>query len=197
MSDENINEIMKRANMGDAQAQFDLANILYNKENGSDNKLAIAKWYEAAALQGNPDHQMGFGLYLCWDTDVKSDFAEGIKWIVKAADQSNIGAQYFLGAEFATGENVPQDLEKALSWYKKAEENGHPEAMYNLAVMYWLGEGVQKDSESAKKLLMRSALLGEINAIRTLADAYLHGRYGYSVDKDKAEYWESKYSSIK
>lgn len=187
-----LSKLRERAQEGGGAAQLELARTLWRKAGESENqeRAEALSWFRRAAASGEPEHQMEFGMVLCWDV---GDYRSGLRWVKRAAKQGHLGAQYFLAAELATGEQVSRNLPEAIKWYRIAAKAGHHEAQYNLALMLWNGEGVRKSRKAAHSWLEAAAKGGELLALRALAEAYSEGLMGYRQDPHRAKYWRNRY----
>ncbi len=121
-------ELRKAANQGDATAQASLA-WKHLKGHGvpQDDKKAI-QWYTKAAEQGNARAQNNLGERYTKGDGVSRDDKEALKWYIKAAKQGYAFSQATLAKMYHKGEGVPQDNIHAHAWYHLAELNGHEES---------------------------------------------------------------------
>ena len=109
------------ANVGDADAQYNLGEM-YRKGQGVERNYAKAMmWYRKAADQGLARAQFALGFLYYKSQEFKGrgvpqDYAEAAKWFHRAADQGDADAQCNLGAMYANGEGVTQDYVEALKW---------------------------------------------------------------------------------
>ncbi len=73
-----------------------------------------------------------------------------------------------------------------------AAESGNTDAMYKLAMMYFNGNGgTTKNREVAFEWFQKSAVNGNVNAMKMLADCHKNG-WGTAANKQSAEYWVKK-----
>ena len=87
-----------KAAKGDAQAQFELAQMyLYGKGAKQDHAEAI-KWAEQAAAKGLPAAQRVYGVMLRDGYGVDRNIAKGREWLVKAAEQGDAEAKLELAS---------------------------------------------------------------------------------------------------
>lgn len=114
----------KAAELGNAQAQVELAE-LYDAGDGvvKDTEKAI-EWYEKAASQGHDEAQLALGLHYSEDLD---DNKTAIEYFQKAAGQGNATAQYRLGLLYLGDTGVTADKTKAWLYFSLAA-NRVPEA---------------------------------------------------------------------
>ncbi len=92
-----LQEVLKKAEQGDAKAQFNLG-LCYDKGEGVAKDVAEAvKWYRKAADQGVAAAQYNLGVCYQDGDGVTKDACEAVKWYLKAADQGDVRAQCSLG----------------------------------------------------------------------------------------------------
>ena len=85
--------VFRRAEQGDAKAQFDLG-LKYDTGDGVPQDYAeAANWYRKAAEQGYAKAQFNLGTMYDEGRGVRQDFAEAAKWYRKAKDQGVANAQ--------------------------------------------------------------------------------------------------------
>ena len=93
-----LKTLKAKAAKGDAQAQFELAQMhLYGKGAKQDHAVAF-KWCEQAAAKGLPAAQRVYGVMLRDGYGVDRNIAKGREWLVKAADQGDAEAKLELAA---------------------------------------------------------------------------------------------------
>ena len=114
-------EILKRAEAGDADAQYNLGSC-YENGNGVtvDYKEAL-KWYRKCAEQDNANAQCTIGFFYERGKGVTQDYKEALKWYRKSATQGNAVAQRCIGDCYFEGKGVPLDGDEAVKWYKKSK----------------------------------------------------------------------------
>jgi TPR repeat protein len=114
-------EILKRAEAGDADAQYNLGSC-YENGNGVtvDYKEAL-KWYRKCAEQDNANAQCTIGFFYERGKGVTQDYKEALKWYRKSATQGNAVAQRCIGDCYFEGKGVPLDGDEAVKWYTKSK----------------------------------------------------------------------------
>ena len=87
---QDIEQLRKAAEQGDADAQFNLG-LMYDIGKGvpQDYQEAV-KWYRMAAEQGYADAQYFLGLSYATGEGVPENDAEAVKWYRKAAEQGTL-----------------------------------------------------------------------------------------------------------
>lgn len=129
---------------------------------------------EASASAGDADAQFALGAAYDFGNGVKPNGTLAEHWYSKAAEQGHAEAQNSLGSGYLAEEKYPE----ALVWYQKAAAQNHPMAINSLAYMYDLGLGVPQDRSRAHALYVKSANLGEPEAMWNLANMYGAGQIG-------------------
>ena len=89
-----------------------------------DYKTA-AKYFTAAAEQGNAVAQLSLGSCYLYGAGVKKDEKQAVKWFRMSADQSYAIAQLVLGNCYYNGLGVKKNNAEAVKWYRKAAEQGN------------------------------------------------------------------------
>jgi uncharacterized protein len=132
-------ELVKKAEAGDAVAQWSLGSC-YKYGNGVKiNKEESLGWYTKSAEQGNAEAQYELRNYYCIKaneyvrtTDNLPLIEEARKtaneWCLKAADGGNRNAQYTLGSYYYFGSRSKGaarivELEEAKKWYTKVADS--------------------------------------------------------------------------
>lgn len=129
-----LDDLKAKASKGDAQAQFELAELLalgHHSEAEPNIKEAI-DWYTQAADKGHVQAQFTLGwLYFSGghiDCAVAKDFAKSAEWFQKAAAQNHAKSQYLLGTMYASGLGVTKNKIEAYVWLALAERQHYPGA---------------------------------------------------------------------
>ena len=140
-----IASLRKRAEAGDAEAQFNIGSMYENGSGVKQDYVEAAKWYRKAAERGDARAQYNLGILNQNGWGVPQDVTEAVKWYRKAAVQGSAAAQYNLGFMYLNGTGVPQDYAEAEKWYRKAAEQGDVDALQILGLAYYLGKWVPQD----------------------------------------------------
>lgn len=199
-----IVDLFKKVDLGDAEAQLELAKR-YEKGIGGMNKddAESAKWYRKTAEQGNAEAQSRVGKMYYNGEGVKADLHEAVNWYRKAAEQGMSEAQYLLGKCYCDGAGVRKDEAEALNWYLKAAEQGHTnalEAIHNLAntdnpeilmvlgTLYNKGTVVPVDQNKAVQCFLLAAEQGRTDGIDALvAQAKAGNQMAYQAIRQLAD----------
>ena len=87
------------------------------------------------------------------------------------ATLGDIDLQETMGKIYALGLGVKADVNQASKWYLKAIENGNSYAEYQYGMKFALGsDGFEYNPQKAYTYLSHSAKLGQVNAMKELAD---------------------------
>lgn len=169
---EQFEELLKRAESGDAEAQYAVSCAYYNGNGIERDVIKSAEWVKRSAEQGYLSAMYDYGWQLSNGAGVEQDFYEAAKWYKKAADRGHAGAQNNLGVCFAYGNGVDQSYEEAAKYYAMAADGGDEVALSNLAGYYFNGTGVKQDYSKAYELYKKSAEKGYKDAEVGLARCY-------------------------
>lgn len=106
----------KAAKEGNAQSQFELANMYFDgREISKDDSFAYY-WYQKSAENGNANAQEAFGaIYF----ELKK-YQEAFGWYLKAAQSNLPQAQFVLGYMYLNGLGTKKSRKDAKSWWKKS-----------------------------------------------------------------------------
>lgn len=131
--DTEIGALKKRAENGDADAQFKLAHMYENGEGITKDLREAVEWYRKAAEQGRAQAQHNLGwMYIEGSGDLTKNLSEAAKWLHKSAKQGHKSSQNSLGYMYSHGEGVTKDLEEADKWFQKAAEQEDKQAQERL-----------------------------------------------------------------
>jgi hypothetical protein len=164
---ENLRQLQKHADKGNAEAQFMLGvrTAYGDGEIGLKKNLKRAiQLYECAAAQGHAHAQSALGRTYERGDGVKIDYKTAAQWHRRAAEQDYPLAQSNLGTMFYHGKGVPQSYDEAVRWYRLAAAQGHADALYYLGVCCAKGQGMPKDYVEALRLFKRGAAKGHVGA---------------------------------
>ena len=125
------NEFKMLAEVGYADAQFNLATMYYNAEAVTQDYKEAMKWYRLAAEQGHTKAQHNLGWMYYIGDGTTQDYKEAMKWYRLAAEQGTeeaVRSQHNLGWMYDEGLGVIQDNIIAYMWYNIAVVNGHQDS---------------------------------------------------------------------
>lgn len=134
-TESSFNETLKKAEFGDAKAQFELG-LMYAKGEGvAKDKQKAIEWCTRSAEQGNPDAQLNLGIIYANGDSVTKDKRKAFAWYTKAAKQGLAEAQLNLGLCYAQGEGVTMNKMVAYKWWLKAAQQGNKTAQENIDLL--------------------------------------------------------------
>lgn len=115
-----VEEILKKAEQGDPEAQFHAGRLYSAGIHQKCNRKTAIKWWKLAADQRHAGAQNCLaGCY--WNgKGIEKDQQEALRLWRLAAEQGNRGAQIRIGDCYYTGEAVEQNREEAVKWYTQA-----------------------------------------------------------------------------
>lgn len=166
-----IKSLRKKAEQGDAGAQYSLGECYYGGEGVTQDKTEAARWYRLAADQGYAKAKFALGICYELGNGVPQDDAEAARWVRMAAEQGNAEAQDILGLWYSDGScGVSQNLTEAALWYRKADDQGFRIAQKHLGFCYKDGKGVPQNYFEAVLWFRKAALGGDKIAQRALEE---------------------------
>lgn len=181
-------ELLAKANTGDAMAVEVVANSYYRGLNGfEENNDQAFKWFLRAERLNSKGVVTLNGLGGCYyfGYGTAKNQAKGLAYWRKAAELGYKNAQYNLADKPDKSGNS-----ECLFWYAKAAQQDYGEALYRLFEIYRDGEMIEQDLDKAVWCLERAAQVMCIDAMLTLGYHYGNGD-GSLVPKDneKALFW--------
>jgi len=125
---EEVKMFLKLAEMGIADAQYNLG-VCYEQGDGvaQDFKQAVY-WYKKAADQGYAKAQHNLGICYYNGYGVPADHTQAANYFRLSAEQDDMYAQYNLAVLLMNGDGVEKDVFEAIQMLKQAAQNGHPQA---------------------------------------------------------------------
>jgi len=181
------NELFKKAEEGDVEAQFAIGKELldqalsYDPRNvetyreGMDAFNKARHWFTKASQQDYAPAEAELGEMLLMGYGDISDVAKAAELLGKAANQGNPKGQKLLGDLYVAGKGVPQNIDKAMELYKLAAEDDYDPAMVAIGNLFLKGQGVEKNTVEAQKWFNKAAGNGNPEAQYALAQLYFSG----------------------
>ena len=184
---QNFEYLLKQAEQGDSEAQYDLGLLYYNGGEGfpKDGCEAI-KWFRLSAEQGNANGQFGLGMCYKYGIGITEDRKEAVKWIRQAAENDHFGAIrriYGLDLGWCGVESTKEGLKRI----KKFAKQGNPEAQFDMGYCYESGDGVTHNYEKAIKWYKLSAEQGNEYSQYRLGELSRLGIINMINDEDAAK----------
>ncbi len=119
-TDQDIQELIAKAEQGDPDAQYELGICYLHGEGVERNEEEAVKWLTEAAEQGHVDAQYELGIYYTY-----VDYEEAAKWLTEAAEQGHVDAQKKLAElspKLEEFEEIKQTLKEMRKELKEMEE---------------------------------------------------------------------------
>lgn len=132
------------ADRGDADAQYELANLHDSGFGVPQDDLYAAELMLKAAEQGHGKAALDLSGRYRSGRGVTQDDATAGFWLLRAADLGDLEAVCTLGEEFEGG-HLGGGFNDALECYRRAADQGFAPAQANLGRMYAAGRGVPQD----------------------------------------------------
>ena len=142
---DSLDEVKSKAEAGDAEAQFNLGQMLRLGKDVERDDAEAVRLYRLAAEQRHAKAQFTLGWMYANGRGVDRDDAEAVKLYRLAVEQGHDGAHTNLGWMYENGRGVEQDNAEAVRLYRFAAEQGSAQAQRNLGVMYHNGKGVAQN----------------------------------------------------
>ena len=140
-----IDNLIKRANQGDAEAQKTLARCFFIGKGVEQSYKEAIYWFEKAADQGDTKAQNTLGKLYYHGMGVKKSYREAVYWFERAAEQGQAEAQSYLGTCYLHGTGKEQNFKEAEKFFKKSVENGNKTDEYNTKIFEELhGKTIQQ-----------------------------------------------------
>ena len=170
-SEEKLNTLRKKADGGDPQAAYELAEVFYWAD-GVERDLGQAADYAlVGALKGNALAKYRYAVMQLLGHGVKQDVRAGYKMLAEAvpglqklAEEDNPDALYKTGKLHQLGliktDRFNPNNERALANFRAAAALGHARATFFVAEMVRLGLGVPRNCFKALNLCKESAAAG-------------------------------------
>lgn len=154
----------------DADAQFEVAEMLYSGRGVPRDFEKAARLFLAAARQGNIEAQKKLADMYLRGEGVEQDAMEAYWWLRTATAEGDPEASYSLGEFFYSGPMEHRDLELAASWFLLAAVRDHAEGAFRAGSMFENGEGNTPNIKQAIRWYQRAADRGHEGAILRLEE---------------------------
>ncbi len=153
--------VMHAAQLGDADAQATLAQLLLDGRGVKKDQALGLSWFRIAARQRHPMaiNMIGRCLENGWGCEI--DLADAAQHYRKAADLGLDWGLYNYGQLLTRGRGVAHDLAAAYELFRLAAAKGHAKSMNLLGRFHHEGVVVPKDVQLARQWYQRSAEAGD------------------------------------
>ena len=130
--DSDFEELLEKAENGDAESQFQVGRSYFIGDGVDDDDEEAVYWYEKAAENGHVEAMYELGQCYSLGMGVEEDEEEAVSWYRKAARKKHPGAMYELANCYYYGNGVTENVARAKEWYRKAAEAGNKDAKAKL-----------------------------------------------------------------
>lgn len=182
-------EYLKEAGVTGGKALEAIGTFYENGVGLAPNYTEALNWYKKAADTGLVEAMFRVGN--CYETGIGTPVnpKEAIASYQKAADHKSAAAAYKLASLYMSGSLIPTDQNKAIEYMLLAVDNGHSDAANELGVIYLQGLlGQAVDNEKASQMFLKSAEMGNAEAMKNMAVMYRSG-IGRKPDPSRALRW--------
>lgn len=183
-----INQLVQRADQGDAVAQFEIGYMYHNGLDTSVDYARALKWYELSAAQGYAPAVFNLGLLYYNGQGVPQNFKTALNLFLQAAgspDATGARAKYQIGIMCFNGQGTNKNRQRALKWHQDAINSGSYEALAEFARLYEIGYRPKETIDNALKYYVSAAKAGDKDAAYRAAVIY-ESMTG-SKNKEKAQ----------
>lgn len=193
----------ERAQAGDAQRQFEFAEIHLDGDVDAANRAEGLHWLKASAAQDNRRACRRLGIEILKSLPTPEEVAEAIHWLGQAADMADAMACEELAHLYSCGhlgvihrlesqtKLVEIDLQAADYWCGRAVQLGQGRAVYHLGRMLLEGEHLPQNLALAERWLLQAANAGYDSAQMQLGAEYESGKR-FEKNNKLAMHWYKK-----
>jgi hypothetical protein len=195
--EEKYKERLPLAISGNAEAQYDVGEMLERGRGVNKDLTDAFKWYLKSAEQGNTKGAFRTGLAYLKGRGVDKDMKSALKWLQMASDRGYERANYYLGVMYEKGEGVPVNHTRALSNYKKALSAGYAPAKERIAEVKKAIEKEERrnkaraEAAARRQLAKRKAQARKVSSKPPLTTKELLLKGGWRKRNKPAEYLPS------
>ena len=186
-----IADLIQKAEFGDADAQYDLGNCYLYGDGVEEDGEKASYWYKQyqqnTANTKTTQNTNVSTSYTTYYNEKPTQQNNEIADLIQKAQDGDADAQCKLGVWYEKGQNYYE----AVFWYKKAAEQGNDTAQYLLGNCYFYGHGVDINYDEATLWYRKAAEQDNGKAQRYLGNCYVLGA-GVPQDYEKAEMWHDK-----
>lgn len=181
-------DLLKSANEGNAQSQFELGLIYYQGKEIAKNYDNAFSWFSKASQNNHPGSSFYLGIMYMDGNGTDKDCAQSLKYYKKAASANVPDASYNLSVLYSKGECVTKNMETSHYWLLQSAENGFPPAQYYAGLRYFSGKQVKKDFYEAYRWIKLAAEGGYEESFATLGVMYYFG-WGTTQNYQASRKW--------
>ena len=168
-------EMIRSANAGKADSQFELGKCYYYGNGVETNFIEAAKWFLKAAEQGHAEAQFDIGTMYADGKGIDKNWTEAEKWFIKSANQDFTKAQVNLCTMYAEGIGVAKNSAVAEKWFNKLSDKNDGLVNLDRWVYYSLYNSTRHTYRKSAEWLQKRAEKGRAEAQYILARRYANG----------------------
>lgn len=185
MSTPEIEQLINKAESGDTQAMFALAQRYRDGDGVAQDYGQFLQWL--ARLRYLLKFEEIKSL-LSFQDRKQTELNSFVSWLLGSAKSGDANSMHFLSDLYRIGISFEKDDKQWIAWQKKAAESGSVTAMHDLAFTYFLGIGVSKDNNQFFYWIQKAAATGHKESMLALAYAY-HEGVGVKKDPEQSMHW--------
>ena len=180
-----MEELIKQAEQGDAEAQFLLALAYHNGDGIEVSYEKAFEWWTKATKQGYI-YAMLYLIY-CYEQGcgTEIDKEKAFIYCKKAAEHGFVDTQSHLAYLYYHGIGTKPDKKEAFKWAKMAAEGNYIDAFGLLAYCYEHGIGISKNINKALEWYVKAAEEGDVEAQTHLAQEHFGRIKIEEIDENK------------
>jgi TPR repeat protein len=176
MSREKWERLKRRANAGDAEAQWEIGS--WFQDGLADPKgivlarrdlRAAVRWFRLSAAAGSPAGQNHLGVCLSAGRGCRRSDAEALRWFKRAFRQRDFCAAKNIASVYRERVNNG----RAIFWYQRAAASGDGDAQVAVGRYYYTGVGVRRNYSRAAQCF-REAIASRFITQAGREDARFH-----------------------
>ncbi len=130
-----LDDLAKKAEAGNAEAQFQLGRMYEEGKSVQQDLELAAAWYKKAAERGYAPAQNDLGVMYRNGSGVFRNKEEAVRWFMQAAQQCDAHGAYNLGIAYYNGDGVVSDSGMAYAWLLVAKQCGNTDVQSAMDVI--------------------------------------------------------------
>lgn len=187
-----IQSMLARANSGNLDDQYALANCYLKGEGVDRNPIEAIKWLEKAANANYAAAQYTLGTLYYDGKDVVKNTRKALDLFNKAAKNGNISSQRILGTIYFQGKGVKMNAALSMKWFEAAAKQGDGKSQSDLGDWYYHGYNRTKKNYKTAVIWYKQAAENQIGSAQyQLAICYNEGM-GTAKNAKEALKWIKK-----
>ncbi len=190
-SDSDLQNLIQKAEAGQADIQYGLCNVYANGQGVERNIQEGLKWCERAAAQNHVQALNNLGDIYREGKIVPADLSKANEYYLKSAELEDAYGQLQIGYSYHVGSGLEKNINKALGWLQKSANQNNDLAQRYLGKVYADGDGVPANYDLAFKWFSKAAEAGNADAQNDLGLLYQDGQ-GVPQNYLKAKEWFQK-----